>query len=86
MDWVPLKTYLIPSIAAEIKSISLTYHDNVNNISRHNGNRENDTIQDYVLLRSSIKARIEEMSEFYENHINDPKIHFIEKYRLKLKQ
>mmetsp|Transcript_21278 Transcript_21278/g.23686 ORF Transcript_21278/g.23686 Transcript_21278/m.23686 type:complete len:83 (-) Transcript_21278:366-614(-) len=82
MDWVPLKTYLMPSIANEIKSIHSTYQETVRAVERG----ERDKIPDYVFLRSSIKTRIEEMSEFYESHINDPKIHFLEKYRLKLKQ
>ena len=33
-----------------------------------------------------MKARIEELKEFYENNITEPKIHFFEKYRLRLKR
>ena len=43
-----------------------------------------DRIQDYVYLRSSIKARIEEIDEFYESNINDSKMHYLEKYKLYL--
>ena len=56
--------------------------DIVHQINR--GNKEK--IQDYVFLRATIKTRIEEMNEFYEANINDPKIHYLEKYKLKLKQ
>ncbi|CAI2380826.1 unnamed protein product [Moneuplotes crassus] len=82
MDWVPLKTYLMPSIANEIKSIYTQLKDTIQEIE----NGDADKVQDYVFLRSSIKTRIEEINEFYETHINDPKIHYLEKYRLKLKQ
>ena len=39
-----------------------------------------------MFLRATIKTRIEEINEFYEANVNDPKIHFLEKYKMKLKQ
>ena len=90
MQWVPLKTYLLPSIAEEIKGVWIEYQGKfnilqfiieiVNQIKEGN----TDKIQEYVYLRASIKARIEEINEFYESNINDPKIHYLEKYKLHL--
>jgi len=33
-----------------------------------------------------MKARMEELSVFYDEHIDDEKIHFFEKLRLKIKK
>ena len=37
-------------------------------------------------LRSSMKARMEELSVFYDEHFDDDKIHFFEKLRMKIKK
>ena len=89
MQWVPLKTYLLPSIAEEIKGVWAEYQGtslfyNIIEIVDQVKEGNTDKIQDYVYLRASIKARIEEINEFYESNINDPKIHYLEKYKLYL--
>ena len=37
-------------------------------------------------MRAQIKARMEELSAFYDANIDDDKVHFVEKLRLKLKR
>jgi len=41
---------------------------------------------EYSQLRAAMKARMEELSVFYDEHVDDEKIHFFEKLRLKLKK
>ena len=40
----------------------------------------------YSQLRASMKARMEEIAQFYDENADDDKIHFFEKLRLKLKK
>ena len=40
----------------------------------------------YSQLRAGIKARMEEIAQFYDENADDDKIHFFEKLRLKLKK
>ena len=40
----------------------------------------------YSQLRAAIKARMEELAAFYDENIDDEKIHFFEKVRLRLKK
>ena len=40
----------------------------------------------YSQLRASMKARMEELAQFYDENADDDKIHFFEKLRLKIKK
>ena len=44
-----------------------------------------ENLRDYTLFRAQFKTRMQELSDFYEQNIDDPKVHFLEKLRLKLK-
>ena len=43
-------------------------------------------MQNYSRLRAQMKARMEELSIFYEKNLDDEKIHFFEKLRLQIKK
>ena len=49
-------------------------------------NQRQQLLIQYSQLRASIKARIEELEVFYDEHADDEKILFFEKLRLKLKK
>lgn len=43
-------------------------------------------VTEYSRLRAQMKARMEEIAKFYEDNLDDSKISFFEKLRLKLKK
>lgn len=43
-------------------------------------------VTEYSRLRAQMKARMEEIAKFYEDNLDDSKIAFFEKLRLKLKK
>ena len=43
-------------------------------------------LQEYSRLRATMKARMEEISSFYDDNLDDERIHFFEKLRLKIKK
>ena len=43
-------------------------------------------MQQYSRLRAQMKARMEELSIFYNENLDDEKIHFFEKLRLQIKK
>ena len=43
-------------------------------------------LQQYSRLRAQMKARMEELAVFYDENLDDEKIHLVEKLRLKLKR
>jgi hypothetical protein len=43
-------------------------------------------LSEYSRLRAQMKARMEEIAVFYEENMDDEKIHFFEKLRLKIKK
>ena len=87
--WLQLKLNMLPSIAAEIKSKINEYHDLVNNIDESettNANRNAELLQDYARLRAAMKARMEELAQFYDDNLDDEKAIFFENLRMHVKK
>ena len=59
----------------------------MNGLGHSSNNQEKQQLLvQYSQLRASMKARMEELSVFYDENVDDEKIHFFEKLRLKLKK
>ena len=85
--WLQLKLQFLPCIANEVRNKITDYNAIVAKIdSSHDSDTWADNLQEYSRMRAQIKARMEEMANFYDDNIDDEKIHFVEKLRLKLKR
>ena len=84
MSWLQLKLQMLPSIANEIKSRIKEFNHYVDEIDAASDRGETDNVlmQQYSRLRAQMKARMEELSIFYNDNLDDEKIHFFEKLRL----
>ena len=87
MSWLQLKLQMLPSISNEVRN-RITEFNNL--IAEVNASQDSDRwaelLQQYSRLRAQIKARMEELSIFYDENVDDEKIQFVEKLRLKLKR
>ena len=88
MSWLELKLTMLPSISNEIKSRIREFNQYVEDIDHAADRGEPDTIamQYYSRLRAQMKARLEELAIFYNDNLDDEKIHFFEKLRLQIKK
>ena len=79
---------MLPSISNEIKSRIKEFNYFVDEIddSAERGETDNTMMQQYSRLRAQMKARMEELSIFYNDNLDDDKIHFFEKLRLQIKK
>ena len=50
------------------------------------GTTDNMAMQAYSRMRAQMKARMEELAIFYNDNLDDEKIHFFEKLRLQIKK
>ena len=75
---------MLPSISNEIKSRIKDFNWYVEEIdaAAERGETDNMMMQQYSRLRAQMKARMEELSIFYNENLDDEKIHFFEKLRL----
>ena len=88
MSWLQLKLQMLPSISNEIKSRIREFNNLVDEIDRAAERNESDNamMQQYSRFRAQMKARMEELSIFYNENLDDEKIHFFEKLRLQIKK
>ena len=79
---------MLPSISNEIKSRIKEFNYFVDQIDEatERGVNDNQVMQQYSRLRAQMKARMEELSIFYNENLDDEKIHFFEKLRLQIKK
>jgi hypothetical protein len=85
---------MLPSISNEVNSVTHTFETLVESIDEQNElMRSGEVIEpdanllsEYSRLRAQMKARMEEIAVFYEDNLDDEKIHFFEKLRLKIKK
>ena len=79
---------MLPSISNEIKSRIKEFHWYIDEIdaAAERGEQDNHMLQQYSRLRAQMKARMEELAIFYEKNLDDDKIHFFEKLRLRIKK
>ena len=84
MSWLELKLQMLPSISVEIKTRIKEFNKYVDEIDQAVERDETDnlTMQQYSRLRAQMKARMEELAIFYNDNLDDDKIHFFEKLRL----
>ena len=77
----------MPCISNEIRN-KITEFNNI--IEQVDASQDSDKwaelLQEYSRLRAQMKARMEELSIFYDENIDEEKIQFFEKLRLKLKR
>ena len=86
-SWLPLKLQLLPSIANEIRNKINELNNIIREIDENEGNEQwAHLLQDYSKLRAQMRARMEELSLFFEENLDDEKIIFFEKLRLKIKK
>ena len=88
MSWMQLKLQMLPSLSNEIKSRIKEFNQYVQEIddAADRGETDNMAMQNYSRLRAQMKARMEELSIFYNENLDDEKIHFFEKLRLQIKK
>ena len=88
MSWLQLKLQMLPSIANEIKTRikELNYYVEEIDAIAERGETDNSLMQQYSRARAQMKARMEEISIFYNENLDDEKIHFFEKLRLQIKK
>ena len=86
-SWLPLKLQMLPSIANEIRNKITELNIIVKEIDENEGNEQwAHLLQEYSKLRAQMRARMEELSIFFEENLDDEKIMFFEKLRLKIKK
>ena len=77
----------MPCISNEIRN-KITEFNNI--IAEVDASQDSDhwaeLLQEYSRLRAQMKARMEELAVFYDENIDEEKIQFFEKQRLKLKR
>ena len=75
---------MLPSLSNEIKSRIKEFNQYVHEIDEaaERGETDNSAMQNYSRLRAQMKARMEELAIFYNDNLDDEKIHFFEKLRL----
>ena len=88
-SWLQLKLQMLPSISNEIRNRITDFNHIVKDIDEQNdttGAQWAELLQEYSRLRAQMKARMEELSIFYDENLDDEKIIFFEKLRLKIKK
>ena len=87
MPWLVLKVSMCPIIAMEINNNISEYKELVQEIQiTSDDNLRLKLLTEYMHMRASFKARMEEMYHFYYANSDDEKIHYFENYRLKIKK
>ena len=85
---------MLPGIAAETDFVIKVFGEVILRIDDQNEQIAAGTssevdakyLSEYSRLRAQMKARMEEIAVFYDDNLDDPKIHFFEKLRLKIKR
>jgi hypothetical protein len=93
-QWLQLKLSMLPGIAAETDYVIKVFGEVILRIDDQNEQIAAGTssevdakyLSEYSRLRAQMKARMEEIAVFYDDNLDDPKIHFFEKLRLKIKR
>ena len=90
MSWLQLKLQMLPCISNEIQTNIKRFNTLVDQIDNEShlpeSQRNAKLLQEYSRLRASMKARMEELAIFYNENLDDDKINFFEKLRLKIKK
>ena len=88
MSWLQLKFSMLPSISNEISTQIRHFHNLISTIDGldEGEDKNEEHLQEYSKLRAQMKARMEELSVFYNDNLDDEKIQFFEKLRLKIKK
>ena len=82
IKWIKLKKYDGKNILNEINNVIQQFIKIYEEIKKNPNNKNN--IENYFNLRDSIKFRIKELNNFYNNNINDDRIGIFEKGKIKL--
>ena len=79
---------MLPSLSNEIRTRIKEFNTYVQEIDEaaERGENDNMAMMNYSRLRAQMKARMEELAIFYNDNLDDPKIHFFEKLRLQIKK
>lgn len=82
MLWLRLRLHMIPCIAEEVTRVSELYAL----LLAEAASGDRIKLKELTLLQASIRGRIQEFEEFYDQHATDPHIAFFEKQRLRLRK
>ena len=88
MSWLQLKLQMLPSISNEIDTAIKQFHRLISKIDECTEKGETDVfmLSEYSRLRAQMRARMEEITVFYNENLDDEKIHFFEKLRMRIKK
>ena len=82
MLWLRLRLHMIPCIAEEVTRVSELYAL----ILAEAVTGDRTKLKDLTLLQASIRGRIQEFEEFYDQNATDQHISFFEKQRIRLRK
>mmetsp|Transcript_15778 Transcript_15778/g.28824 ORF Transcript_15778/g.28824 Transcript_15778/m.28824 type:complete len:170 (-) Transcript_15778:309-818(-) len=82
MLWLKLKLHMIPCISEEVTRVCELYGLLLEEASQ--GDRSK--LKELILLQASIRGRIQELEDFFEQNFKDPRIQHFEKQRLRLRK
>ena len=80
MLWLKLKPSLIPCVAQEVSQVSDLYELMLSEVP------DRQKLKELSILQASIKGRIQELDEFFDENPTSPYLPFFEKQRLKLRK
>ncbi|CAG9322508.1 unnamed protein product [Blepharisma stoltei] len=82
MLWLRLKLQLIPCIAEEVSRACELYQM----LLQEAGTGDKSKLKELTLLQASIRGRIQEFEDFFEENAEHPFIQFFEKQKLRLRK
>ena len=79
---------MLPSISNEVANKIKQFYSLIEQIDSVSEKGEiNETLlHEYSKLRAQMKARMDELGLYYSDNVDDERIHFVEKLRLKIKK